>query len=63
MISTEMLSLLTKANLLLKLVLDERLNRTLADFLKMSGDSLGDFPKLIETDLYRIALVTYQLKQ
>jgi hypothetical protein len=29
----------------------------------MSGNSLDDFPKLSETDLYGIALGTYQLKQ
>jgi hypothetical protein len=61
-ISTEMLNCLTKPKLLFKLILDEWLNWS-ANFLKMSRDSLSDFPKLSETDLYRIALGTYQLKQ
>ncbi len=45
-----------------KPLLDEKLNRS-ANFLKLSGDLLSDFPKLSETDLYRVASGTYQFKR
>jgi hypothetical protein len=55
-----MLSRLNKPNLLAELVSSKNLNKRRADFIRMDGNSLDEFPKLTENDLYIIACGSYQ---